>query len=214
MPRIDVPVLHRGLRPLFRVALCSQLLWPALAFADTPYDQMVRDARADDEGGIREAVDHFRDCARDTRAGKLDDARYVQCTDPVRVPLGPVILAKRKPLQATVAYQDAQAAEIAAQEGTSVEVIDMRSLSPIDYAPIVASVQKTGRLVVAQEAQGNASVGSEIAATVAERAFYALQAPPLRVSGFDVPFPPAKLEGVYLPDADRVLEAVDRALDY
>ena len=107
-----------------------------------------------------------------------------------------------------------QAADIAADEGHSLEVIDLRSISPIDSDPIVASVQKTGRLVVAQEAQGNVSVGSEIAATIAERAFYSLQAPPLRVSGFDVPFPPAKLESVYLPDADRVLEAVDRALNY
>jgi pyruvate dehydrogenase E1 component beta subunit len=107
-----------------------------------------------------------------------------------------------------------QAAEIAAGEGTSIEVIDLRSLSPIDYAPIVASVQKTGRLVVAQEAPGGTSVGSEIAATIAERAFYSLEAPVLRVSGFDTPFPPAKLEGVFLPDADRILEAVDRALAY
>nr|WP_262406139.1 alpha-ketoacid dehydrogenase subunit beta [Protaetiibacter sp. SSC-01] len=107
-----------------------------------------------------------------------------------------------------------QAAEVAASEGTSVEVIDLRSLSPIDYAPILASVQKTGRLVVAQEAPGNVSVGSEIAATIAERAFYSLEAPVLRVSGFDTPFPPAKLEGVYLPDVDRILEAVDRALAY
>lgn len=107
-----------------------------------------------------------------------------------------------------------QAAEIAAGEGTSVEVVDIRSLSPVDYAPLIESVQKTGRLVVAQEAPQEASVGSEIAATVAERAFYSLEAPVLRVSGYDTPFPPAKLESVYLPDADRVLEAVDRALAY
>ncbi|MGE3194026.1 MAG: alpha-ketoacid dehydrogenase subunit beta [Microbacteriaceae bacterium] len=107
-----------------------------------------------------------------------------------------------------------QAADIAAEEGTSIEVIDLRSLSPIDYAPILASVQKTGRLVVAQEAPGNVSVGSEVAATIAERAFYSLEAPVLRVSGYDTPFPPAKLEGVYLPDADRILEAVDRSLAY
>jgi pyruvate dehydrogenase E1 component beta subunit len=107
-----------------------------------------------------------------------------------------------------------QAAEIAAEEGTSIEVVDLRSISPIDYGPILASVQKTGRLVVAQEAPGNVSVGSEIAATVAERAFYSLEAPVLRVSGYDTPFPPAKLEGVYLPDADRILEAVDRSLAY
>jgi pyruvate dehydrogenase E1 component beta subunit len=107
-----------------------------------------------------------------------------------------------------------QAADIAAEEGTSVEVIDLRSLSPIDYGPSLESVQKTGRIVVAQEAPGAVSVGSEIAATVAERAFYSLEAPVLRVSGFDTPFPPAKLERDYLPDADRILEAVDRALAY
>ena len=107
-----------------------------------------------------------------------------------------------------------QAAEIAAAEGVSVEVVDLRSLSPVDYGPILESVRKTGRLVVAQEAPGFVSVGSEIAATVAEKAFYTLEAPVLRVSGFDTPFPPAKLETQYLPDADRVLEAVDRALAY
>jgi pyruvate dehydrogenase E1 component beta subunit len=107
-----------------------------------------------------------------------------------------------------------QAAELAADEGTSIEVVDLRSLSPIVYDPILASVQKTGRLIVCQEAPGNVSVGSEIAATIAERAFYSLEAPVLRVSGYDTPFPPAKLEGVYLPDADRILEAVDRSLAY
>jgi 2-oxoisovalerate dehydrogenase E1 component beta subunit len=107
-----------------------------------------------------------------------------------------------------------QAAELAAEEGTSVEVIDLRSISPIDYAPIVASVQKTGRLVVAHEAPGFVSVGSEIAATVTERCFYSLESPVLRVAGFDTPFPPAKLESSYLPDVDRILDAVDRALAY
>lgn len=107
-----------------------------------------------------------------------------------------------------------QAADIAAGEGTSLEVVDLRSLSPIDYGPLLESVHRTGRLVVAQEAYGNVSVGSEIAATVAERAFYSLEAPVLRVSGFDTPFPPAALETEYLPSPDRVLEAVDRALAF
>jgi 2-oxoisovalerate dehydrogenase E1 component beta subunit len=107
-----------------------------------------------------------------------------------------------------------QAADVAAEEGTSVEVVDLRSISPIDYDPLVASVQKTGRLVVAHEAPGFVSVGSEIAATVTERAFYSLESPVLRVAGFDTPFPPAKLESSYLPDVDRILEAVDRALAY
>ncbi|WP_460948406.1 alpha-ketoacid dehydrogenase subunit beta [Okibacterium endophyticum] len=107
-----------------------------------------------------------------------------------------------------------QAAELAHAEGISLEVVDLRSISPIDYGPILDSVRKTGRLIVAQEAAGFVSVGSEIAATIAEQAFYSLEAPVLRVSGFDVPFPPAKLEGLFLPDADRILEAVDRALAY
>ena len=107
-----------------------------------------------------------------------------------------------------------QAAEIAAAEGISVEVVDLRSLSPVDYGPILDSVRRTGRMVYAQEAPGFTSLGSEIAATVTERAFYSLEAPVLRVSGFDAPFPPAKLEGKFRPDADRILEAVDRALAY
>ncbi|GAA3729697.1 alpha-ketoacid dehydrogenase subunit beta [Leifsonia bigeumensis] len=107
-----------------------------------------------------------------------------------------------------------RAAEIAEEEGTSAEVVDVRSLSPVDYGPILDSVGRTGRVVIAAEAPGFASVASEIAATVAERAFYSLEAPVLRVTGFDVPFPPAKLESVFLPDADRVLEAVDRAMAY
>ncbi|WP_430591792.1 alpha-ketoacid dehydrogenase subunit beta [Humidisolicoccus flavus] len=107
-----------------------------------------------------------------------------------------------------------QAAQIAESEGTSVEVIDLRSLSPIDYEPILASATKTGRVIVAQEAPQHVSVGSEIAATIQERAFYSLESPVIRVSGFDAPFPPAALEAVYLPDADRILEAVDRALAY
>ncbi len=106
------------------------------------------------------------------------------------------------------------AAELAAEEGTSLEVVDLRSLSPIDYGPLLDSVHRTGRLVVAQEAPGSVSIGSEIAATVTERAFYSLEAPVLRVSGYDTPFPPAKLEGAYLPDVDRILHTVDRALAY
>ncbi|WP_344073534.1 alpha-ketoacid dehydrogenase subunit beta [Microbacterium sediminicola] len=107
-----------------------------------------------------------------------------------------------------------QAAALAEAEGTSCEVVDVRSLSPIDYGPILDSVRRTGRMVYAQEAPGFTSLGSEVAATVAEKAFFSLEAPVLRVSGFDTPFPPAKLEGLYLPDADRILEAVDRALTY
>jgi 2-oxoisovalerate dehydrogenase E1 component beta subunit len=107
-----------------------------------------------------------------------------------------------------------QVAEIAEGEGTSVEVIDLRSLSPLDWDTLVASAQSTGRVVVAQEAPGNVSVGSEIAATLSERTFYTLEAPVIRVSGFDTPFPPAQLESSYLPSVDRILDAIDRAMAY
>ncbi|WP_138316686.1 alpha-ketoacid dehydrogenase subunit beta [Rhodoluna limnophila] len=107
-----------------------------------------------------------------------------------------------------------QAAEIAASEGTSLEVIDMRSMSPIDFATIIESVKKTGRLVVTHEASTFVSISSEVAARVAELAFYHLEAPVIRVGGFDVPYPSAKLEEKFLPDADRILEAVDRVLAY
>lgn len=107
-----------------------------------------------------------------------------------------------------------QAADLAATEGVSIEVVDLRTLAPIDYAPLIESARKTGRVVVAQEAPGNVSLGSEIAATLSERCFYSLEAPILRVSAYDVPFPPTRLQDVYLPDVDRVLDAVDRVLEY
>jgi pyruvate dehydrogenase E1 component beta subunit len=107
-----------------------------------------------------------------------------------------------------------QAAEVAASEGISIEVVDLRSMSPIDFATIINSVKKTGRLVIASEASTSFSVAAEIAAKVAELAFYHLEAPVIRVGSFDVPYPPAKLEELFLPDADRILEAVDRSLSY
>ena len=107
-----------------------------------------------------------------------------------------------------------QAAEIASSEGISIEVIDLRSISPIDFSTIINSVKKTGRLVVASEASTSYSVSAEVAAKVAELAFYHLEAPVIRVGSFDVPYPPAKLEELFLPDADRILEAVDRSLSY
>jgi pyruvate dehydrogenase E1 component beta subunit len=107
-----------------------------------------------------------------------------------------------------------QAAEVAASEGINLEVIDIRSISPIDFNHLVESVQRTGRLVVAHEASTFVSVSSEIAAKIAELCFYNLEAPVVRVGGFDVPYPAAKLEELYLPDVDRLMEAVDRVLAY
>jgi pyruvate dehydrogenase E1 component beta subunit len=107
-----------------------------------------------------------------------------------------------------------QAAENAAAEGINIEVIDIRSMSPIDFGHIVESVKRTGRLIVTHEASTFVSISSEIAAKIAELCFYHLEAPVIRVGGFDVPYPAAKLEELFLPDADRLMEAVDRVLAY
>ena len=104
----------------------------------------------------------------------------------------------------------AEAAMAAREEGRSVEVIDLRSLSPLDMETIAASVTRTGRCVIAHEAPVYAGLGAEIAARVTERCFYHLEAPVLRVGGFSAPYPPSRLEDHYLPDLDRILDAVDR----
>jgi pyruvate dehydrogenase E1 component beta subunit len=104
------------------------------------------------------------------------------------------------------------AAAAAREEGVSIEVIDLRSLSPVDYPVIEQSVRKTGRLVVTHEAALSGGMGAELAASVTERCFEFLEAAPVRVTGHDIPFPPAKLEGHHLPDLDRILDGVDRAL--
>ena len=107
-----------------------------------------------------------------------------------------------------------EAAEAAEEEGWSLEVVDLRSLSPMDTDTVVASVQRTGRAVVVHEAARTLGMGAEVAARVQEAAFYHLEAPVLRATGFDTPYPPAKLESYWLPDVDRILDLVERTLGY
>ncbi|KAB8158359.1 alpha-ketoacid dehydrogenase subunit beta [Streptomyces sp. 3MP-14] len=107
-----------------------------------------------------------------------------------------------------------QAAKAAEEEGRSLEVVDLRSLSPIDFDTVQRSVERTGRLVVVHEAPVFQGVGAEVAARITERCFYHLEAPVLRVGGFHAPYPPARLEDEYLPGLDRLLDGVDRALAY
>jgi pyruvate dehydrogenase E1 component beta subunit len=106
------------------------------------------------------------------------------------------------------------AAEAAAEDGLELEVIDLRSLSPLDMGPVHRSVQKTGHAVVVHEAPLTLGLGAELSARITEQCFYSLEAPVLRVTGFDVPYPPSRVEDDYLPDLDRVLDAVDRSLAY
>ena len=105
-------------------------------------------------------------------------------------------------------------AEAAAGDGQSIEVIDLRTLSPLDMGPVLESVRRTGRAVVAHEAHVNLGLGSEVAARITEECFYSLEAPVLRVGAFDTPYPPSRIEEDYLPDLDRVLDAVDRSLEF
>jgi 2-oxoisovalerate dehydrogenase E1 component beta subunit len=106
------------------------------------------------------------------------------------------------------------AATAAAEDGRNLEVIDLRSLSPVDYDTVYASVRKTGRAIVVHEAPGNIGLGAEVAARITEHCFYSLEAPVLRVTGYDIPYPAARVEEDYLPDLDRVLDAVDRSFGW
>jgi pyruvate dehydrogenase E1 component beta subunit len=107
-----------------------------------------------------------------------------------------------------------RAAEAAAGEGRSLEVIDARSIAPLDTTLMTQSLRKTGRLVVVSEATATASVASEIVARLSEECFYFLRAPGVRVAGFHVPYPPSRIEEEFLPNVDRILDAVDRVMDF
>lgn len=131
----------------------------------------------------------------------LDGARVLRRgTDVTLVAHGPTVATALK------------VADAAASEGRSVEVVDLRAISPLDITTVAESVRRTGRCVVVHEAPVLYGTGAEVAARVTEECFYHLQAPVLRVGGFHTPYPVAKLEHEYLPGLDRVLDAVDRVL--
>ncbi|RKT87600.1 pyruvate dehydrogenase E1 component beta subunit [Saccharopolyspora antimicrobica] len=130
-------------------------------------------------------------------------------------PIGRAAIRRRGRDATLIAYGPSvplamESAAAAAEEGWDVQVVDVRSLVPFDDETVTAAVRETGRCVVVQEAQGFAGVAAEIAARVQERCFHSLSAPVLRVSGFDVPYPPPKLEHSHLPNVDRVLDALAR----
>ena len=106
------------------------------------------------------------------------------------------------------------AATAAEEDGRSLEVVDLRSMSPLDYPTIFESVRRTKRLIVVHEAPSFVGLGTEIATRVSEELYYEMEAPVLRVTGFDTPYPPSRVEEEYLPDLDRVLHVVDRSLGY
>jgi 2-oxoisovalerate dehydrogenase E1 component beta subunit len=143
------------------------------------------------------------DAAIDAPHPALDTAKVLrQGTDITVVAYGPTVQTALK------------AAETAAAEGTSIEVVDLRTLSPLDTATVAASVRRTGRCVVVHEAPVLYGTGAEVAARITEECFFHLEAPVLRVGGFHTPYPVAKIEHDYLPGLDRVLDAVDRSLAF
>ncbi|MFK0007437.1 alpha-ketoacid dehydrogenase subunit beta [Paenarthrobacter sp. NPDC090520] len=162
--------------------------------SDDPVLYFEPKRRYHDKGDVDEGLDL-------STAVPLDKAAVVNAgTDVTLVAYGPLVKTAK------------DAAQAAADEGTSVEVIDLRSLAPVDYPVVEASVRKTGRLVITHEAGQSGGLGAEIAASITERCFNYLEAAPVRITGFDVPYPYSKVEMHHLPDLDRILDGVDRAL--
>ena len=162
--------------------------------SDDPVLYFEPKRRYHDRGEVDESVDP-------AAALPLGSARVLtEGRDVTLVAYGPLV---KTALDVAVAAGD---------EGVSVEVIDLRSLSPVDYPVVEASVRKTGRLVITHEAGQNGGLGAEIAASITERCFHYLEHAPVRVTGFDIPYPYSKLESHHLPDLDRILDGVDRAM--
>jgi pyruvate dehydrogenase E1 component beta subunit len=173
------------------------------------YTMIQQSIRSEDPVIFFEPKRRYWDKAEvDTAAGlagalPLDAARTVaEGTDVTVLTYGPLV---RTCVEAAVA---------AREDGRALDVIDLRSLSPLDLATVVASVRRTGRCIVVHEAPVTGGLGAEIAARVTQECFYQLEAPVLRVGGFSAPYPPSRLEEHYLPDLDRVLDAVDRTFAY
>ncbi|MET3905407.1 alpha-ketoacid dehydrogenase subunit beta [Paenarthrobacter sp. 4246] len=162
--------------------------------SDDPVLYFEPKRRYHDKGDVDETIDL-------STALPLDKAAVVSAgSDVTLVAYGPLVKTAK------------DAAMAAADEGISVEVIDLRSLAPVDYPVVEASVRKTGRLVITHEAGQSGGLGAEIAASITERCFHYLESAPVRITGFDVPYPYSKLEMHHLPDLDRILDGVDRAL--
>ncbi|MFP3581188.1 alpha-ketoacid dehydrogenase subunit beta [Arthrobacter sp. fls2-241-R2A-200] len=162
--------------------------------SDDPVLYFEPKRRYHDKGDVDEALDL-------SRALSFERAAVVSAgKDVTLVAYGPLVKTAK------------DAALAAADEGISVEVIDLRSLAPVDYPLVEASVRKTGRLVITHEAGQSGGLGAEIAASITERCFNYLESAPVRITGFDVPYPYSKLEMHHLPDLDRILDGVDRAL--
>ncbi|WP_433461170.1 alpha-ketoacid dehydrogenase subunit beta [Micromonospora sp. CA-248212] len=184
-------------------------------YAHTPGLKVVTPATVDDAYSLlREAIDD-PDPVVFMEPKKLYFASAEAALPTRTEPFGRAVVRRPGRDATLVAYGPAvpvalEAAEAAREDGWDLEVVDVRTIVPFDDATITASVRRTGRCVVIQEAPGFAGVGAEIAARVQERCFHALHAPVLRVAGLDIPYPAPMLEHTHLPGVDRVLDAVAR----
>jgi pyruvate dehydrogenase E1 component beta subunit len=180
-------------------------------FVQTPGLQVVTPASVSDAYGLLRAA-----IESDDPVIFLEPKRLYWSKAPLSTSVPPIGRAavRRQGADATlIAYgptvQTAlEAASAASAEGYDLEVVDLRSIVPFDDETVCASVRKTGRAVVIHEASGFGGTGAEIAARVSERCFHWLEAPVRRVTGFDIPYPPPKLERHHLPSVDRILDVV------
>jgi 2-oxoisovalerate dehydrogenase E1 component beta subunit len=204
----ESPEAYFAATPGLRVLTCST--------PQDAYDSVRAAIRCDDPVILLEPKRRYwdKDDVVEREPGQAFGAAAAQAA------LGPAARVVREGSDATlVAYGPTvatcrEAAEIADSEGRSLQVVELRHLAPLDLRVVVEAARATGRVVVVAEAPRTGSVAAEVCATVTEQAFYSLEAPVLRVGGFDTPYPPSRLERHYLPDVDRVLDAVDRSLAF
>ncbi len=202
----ESPEAYFAATPGLRVLTCStpQDAYDTVRAAvrcDDPVIVLEPKRRYWDKGDVVEDEPAERDPGAPERLGPA--ARVVrEGTDATLVAYGPTVATCR------------EAAEIASSEGHALQIVELRHLAPLDLGVVVEAARATGRVVVVAEAPRTGSVAAEVCATVTEQAFYSLEAPVLRVGGFDTPYPPSRLERHYLPDVDRVLDAVDRSLGF
>ncbi|WP_061961232.1 alpha-ketoacid dehydrogenase subunit beta [Demequina flava] len=205
---------------------------PEALFAHTPGLRIVSPANPQDAFDLMQQsiacpdpVMFFEPKARYWDKGEVDTARVAAQLDGATGPanataeMGKARVARQGSDVTLVAYGPTvrlalQAAEVAAEDGTNVEVIDLRSISPMDSDAVVKSAKRTGRVVITHEASTAFGVGAELSARVTEQAFFHLHAPVLRVGGFSTPYPGATFEHEFLPNIDRVLDAVDRVMKH
>ena len=171
---------------------------------------MIQQAvRSDDPVIFLEPKRRYWEKAEVDTAASLDQALPLDVARTVAAGTDVTVLAYGPMVKVAI-----EAAAAARDDGRSLEVIDLRSLSPVDMPAIAASVRRTGRCVIVHEAPVYSGLGAEIAARITEECFYSLEAPVLRVGGFSTPYPPSRIEDHYLPDLDRVLDGVDRVFAY